>query len=387
MEDANPNPTCGKARRVPRLVFTANNPDFLVSHRLVLVTGALAAGYDVQVVAPDGPGVATLEALGVPVHRWQLDRKGQRATEEALTVARIVELYRRLKPDVVHQVTIKPVLYGSLAARLTGVRGVVNAVSGLGYIFLAKGPRAEARRRAIAAAYRVALGGARTRVVLQNDDDEADLRAVGALGPTAQVVKIRGSGVDLARFTATPEPTGTPVVVLPARLLRDKGVVEFVEAARLLKAQGVMVRMALVGGLDSGNPAAVTRPELDAWLAEAIIEWWGHRADMPEVFREANLVCLPSYREGLPKALLEAAASGRAIITTDAPGCRDVVDFGRLGPLVPVRDAGAIAREIGRLISAEARAPLASALAAHAARQFSEQHVLAQHLALYRELS
>ena len=369
-----------------RLVFTANNPDFLVSHRLVLVKGALAAGYDVQVVAPDGDGVATLEALGVRVHRWQLDRKGQRAAEEALTIARIVALYRRLKPDVVHQVTIKPVLYGSFAARVTGVRGVVNAVSGLGYIFLARGLRAEARRRAIAGAYRVALSAPRTRVVLQNDDDEADLRQVGALGPGARVVKIRGSGVDLARFTASPEPTGTPVVVLPARLLRDKGVVEFVEAARMLKAQGVKVRMALVGGLDPGNPTAVTQSELDGWLSEGLVEWWGHRADMPQVFREANLVCLPSYREGLPKALLEAAASGRAIITTDAPGCRDVVDFGRLGPLVPVRDAAAIAREVGRLVSPEARAPLAAALAAHAARQFSEQHVLQQHLALYAEL-
>ncbi len=370
-----------------RLVFVANNPDFLVSHRLVLVKGAMAAGYDVQVISPPGDGVATLASLGIPVHLWRLDRKGQRATQEALTIARIVELYRKVSPDVVHHVTIKPVLYGSLAARLTNVRGVVNAVSGLGYIFLAKGLRAQARRRAIAAAYRVALGARNTRVVLQNDDDEADLRRLGALGDSAQVIKIRGSGVDLERFTPTPEPTGIPVVVLPARLLRDKGVVEFVEAATLLARQGVQVRMVLVGGLDPGNPAAVTQGELDGWLADKVIEWWGHRVDMPQVLREANLVCLPSYREGLPKALLEAAASGRAIITTDAPGCRDVVDHGRLGPLVPVGDAGAIARAVAALITSEARAPLAKALAEHAARHFSEQHVLEQHLALYQALS
>ncbi len=369
-----------------RLVFVANNPDFLVSHRLVLVKGAQAAGYDVQVISPDGGGVAALEALGVTVHRWQLERTGQRAAQEAITVARLVALYRKVSPDVVHQVTIKPVLYGSLAARVTGVRGVVNAVSGLGYIFLAKGAWAEARRRAIAAAYRVALSGRNTRVVLQNDDDEADLRRLGALGRSAQVVKIRGSGVNLEAFRPSREPVGVPVVVLPARLLRDKGVFEFVEAARLLAKQGHRVRMALVGGLDPGNPAAVTRAELDGWLTENVVEWWGHRADMPKVLSEANLVCLPSYREGLPKALLEAAAAGRAIITTDAPGCRDVVDHGRLGPLVPVGDAGAIARAVSSLLSPEARAPLAKALAEHAAKYFSEKHVLEQHLAVYDEL-
>ena len=143
----------------------------------------------------------------------------------------------------------------------------------------------------------------------------------------------------------------------------------------------------LVGGLDPGNPAALTREELDAWLHDGIVEWWGHRTDMPQVFREANLVCLPSYREGLPKALLEAAAAGRAIITTDAPGCRDVVDFGRLGPLVPVGNAEAIAREVKRLCDDSVRLPLAHALATHAAAHFSEELVLQQHLDVYSSLT
>ena len=168
--------------------------------------------------------------------------KGQHAATEALTIARLATLYRRLKPTLTHQVTIKPVLYGSFAAKLTGVRGVINAVSGLGYIFLAKGLRARARRRAIATAYRAALAGPRTRVILQNDDDEADLRRENALSASSHVVKIRGSGVDLKAFKPSPEPQGVPVVVLPARLLRDKGVVEFVEAARLLRADGTQVR-------------------------------------------------------------------------------------------------------------------------------------------------
>lgn len=370
-----------------RLAFVVNDVDFLVSHRLVLVRGALDAGYDVAVVAPPGAGAAVLEGLGARFHPWGLERTGQRAWEEAYAIADLVRLYRHLKPELVHHVTIKPVLYGSFAARVTGVRGVVNAVSGLGYVFLARGPVARARRAAAAVAYRSATSGRRTVVILQNDDDERDLRAHGALGD-ARIVKIRGSGVDLTRFAPSSEPDGTPVVVLPARLLREKGVEEFAEAARLLSADGVRVRMALVGGIAEDNPAAVERARVEAWVASGVLEWWGHRSDMPAVFAQANIVCLPSYREGMPKVLLEAAASGRAIVTTDAPGCRDVLEGGRLGPLVPPRDAPALAAALRELIDDPARRrALGEALAQHARLHFDERKVLEAHLAVYRELS
>lgn len=369
-----------------RLVFTVNSPDFLVSHRLVLVRGALQAGYDVHAVCPDGAGVPTLSHLGVSVHQWAVHRTGQRALREVATVARLVDIYRRIQPDIVHHVTIKPVIYGSFAARVTGVRGVVNAVSGLGYVFLKKGLRAHARRRAIAVSYRLALNSANTRVVLQNDDDEHDLRAMGALGSNARVVKVRGSGVDLKRFRPTPEPVGVPVVVFPARFLRDKGVIEFVHAARHLRASNVLVRMVLVGDVDTVNPASVTRAEVESWVREGCVEWWGFRTDMPQVFSESNIVCLPSYREGIPKVLLEAAASGRAIVTTDAPGARDVVAGGRLGPLVPAGNWGALADAIEPLLDATTRSGFASALAEHARRHFSDDLVLAQHLRVYEDL-
>jgi len=372
---------------MPRLAFVVNNVDFLFSHRLVLVKGALARGYDVHVIGPDGPSVGRLRELGVPFHEWKLDRSGQRAASEALTVARLVRLYRRVRPDVVHHVTIKPVLYGSFAARTTGVRGVVNAVSGLGYIFLAEGLRAEVRRRAIGLAYRVALSTPNSRVILQNDDDEAELRSLGALAG-AHIVKIRGSGVDLSRFHPRSEPAeGPTTVVLPARLLRDKGVAEFVEAGRLLRQQGASVRMVLVGGLDPGNPAGITQSELDAWVAAGDVEWWGHRSDMPEVFAQSNIVCLPSYREGMPKALLEAAACGKAIVTTDVPGCRDAVDGGRVGVLAPVKDAAGLAWALQVLIhDPERRRILGDLAAAHARANFSEDRVLQQHLDLYQAL-
>jgi glycosyltransferase involved in cell wall biosynthesis len=366
-----------------RLVFVVNNPDFLVSHRLVLVRGARAAGYDVHAITPNGPGQQVLRAEGVETHSWRLDRKGQGPLQEARSVASLVALYARLQPDIVHHVTIKPVLYGSLAARIVRRPAVVNAVSGFGYVFLAEGAVAEARRRAIAGAYRVALSTPRSVVVLQNDDDEADLRRAGALG-AAEVVKIRGSGVDLTRFHVTPEPAGAPLVVLPARLLRDKGVEEFVQAARLVRATHPIVRFALVGGLDAGNPAGVSGAEVEAWTKEGAVEWWGHQTDMPKVFEQAMIVCLPSYREGMPKALLEAAAAGRALITTDAPGCRDAVDGGRSGLLIPVRDAGAIARAVVSLVEDSGRR-LRLGLAARelAERRFDERAVLADHLRVY----
>lgn len=368
---------------MPHLVFVVNNADFLVSHRLVLVQGALKAGYRVTAIAPEGEGLQTLRDAGCETVAWRLRRTGQRPHEEAIALAQLGSLYRSLKPDLVHHITVKAMLYGSLAARANGIRAVVNAVSGLGYVFLSSGVRAQVRRQVLRAGYRMALTTPGSAVILQNDDDEASLRELGVLDG-ARIVKIRGSGVDLARFPQTAEPTGTPLVVLPARMLVDKGVREFVEAARLL---GRSARFALVGGEDEGNPAGIPRAELDRWVQEGVVEWWGHRADMPDVYRQANVVCLPSYREGMPRALLEAAATGRAIVTTDVPGCRDAVANGLIGRLVPVRDSKALAKVLGEMIGAPGDRQRWGQLAStHARHNFSEDRVLASHLELYRSL-
>lgn len=369
------------------LAFVVNNPDFLVSHRLVLVRGAMKEGYRVSVIAPPGEGHAALRAEGCETHEWRLQRTGQKPHLEALALAQLVALYRRLEPDLTHHVTVKAMLYGSIAARATGVRATVNAVSGLGYVFLSKGLLAAARKTALTAAYRFALTAPGSAVILQNDDDERALRDLGVLDG-AHVVKIRGSGVELSRYPPTPEPEGQPpLVVLPARLLVDKGVREFVAAARALKKEGIAARFALVGGFDEGNPAGVPKREVDAWVAEGVVEAWGHRRDMPAVLQGANLVCLPSYREGMPRALLEAAATGRAIVTTDVPGCRDAVANGALGLLVPARDASALASALRTLLVTPAeRARLAFVASRYAAANFSEISVLEKHLELYKRL-
>lgn len=366
------------------LAFVVNNPDFLVSHRLVLVRGALKAGYRVSVIAPPGDGHAVLRAEGCETHQWRLQRTGQKPHREAISLAHLVALYAHLKPDLTHHVTVKAMLYGAIAARTTGVRATVNAVSGLGYVFLSSGLAATARKTALKAAYRFALTALNSAVILQNDDDEASLRSLGVLDG-ARVVKIRGSGVDLAKYPPTPEPTAPPpLVVMPARLLVDKGVREFVEAARNLKGQA---RFALVGGFDEGNPAGIPISEVEAWVREGVIESWGHRRDMPAVLQQANIVCLPSYREGMPKALLEAAATGRAIVTTDVPGCRDAVANGQIGVLVPVKDTKALTTALRRLLVTPAeRTRLASVAAKFATANFSEISVLEKHLELYRTL-
>jgi glycosyltransferase involved in cell wall biosynthesis len=370
-----------------RLLFVVNDAGFFLSHRLVLAEAARSSGYDVHVATPSGEGVERITAHGFPYHPLRLSRRGSRPWSEAASITALVGLYQRLRPQLVHHVTVKPVLYGSMAARITGVPAIVNAVSGLGYVFIASGALAGTRRRAVLAAYRVALRGRGTRVIFQNEDDRGLFVAAG-LVPRERTVLIRGSGVDLSAYRPGPEPPGPPIVVLPARMLRDKGVGEFVEAAATLRTQGIAARFVLVGDTDAGNPAAIPADQLRAWQADGIIEWWGHRKDMPGVLAGAHVVCLPSYREGLPKALLEASAAGRPIVTTDVPGCREAVRQGENGWLVPVRESAALAERLRELIlDPGMRARFGRRGREIAEAEFGVERVVAATLALYRSLA
>jgi len=369
-----------------RLLFVVNDAGFFLSHRLPVAVGARAAGLDVHVAAPPAEPVERVRAEGFEVHTFPLSRRGMSPLPELASVAALTRLYRRISPDVVHHVTIKPVLYGSVAAQLAGVPAVVNAVTGLGWVFITQGWRAAALRAVVRTAYRVALGHGRSRVVFQNPDDR-DLFVQSGLVSESRTVLIRGSGVDMEAFKPLPEPDGAPLIVLAGRLLWDKGVGELVTAARTLKAAGTAARFALVGDADPGNPAGISEAQLETWRRESVVELWGRRTDMAAVLASAHIACLPSYREGVPKFLIEAAASGRAIVATDVPGCREIVRPGENGLLVPARDAGSLTEALRALIHDPARrARMGAAGRALAVRDFSVEGVVSQTLDVYEDL-
>ncbi|SEJ80575.1 glycosyltransferase family 4 protein [Achromobacter sp. NFACC18-2] len=370
------------------LLFVVNNPAFFMSHRVPVALAAQKAGYDVHVATMDGPAVADIQALGMTHHAIPMTRSGKHPLQELGTLLALIRLFRRLRPDVVHLVTIKPVLYGGIAARLTRVPGMVAAISGLGFVFLSNSLKMRMVRAVVARLYRIALGHPNSRVIFQNANDRDLLKSLGAVRDD-QVVIIRGAGVDLQAYTPSPEPPAPPVVVtMVARLLRDKGVQEFVQAARLLRERGVPVTMQLVGGLDAGNPTSATQADVDAWQREGCVQALGERTDVAALYAAAHIAVLPSYREGLPKSLIEAAACGRAVVTTDVPGCRDAIEPGVTGLLVPVRDAKALADAIARLAGdADLRQSMGAAGRALAEREFDIDQVARTHVALYDALS
>ena len=367
-----------------RLLFMVNNPAFFLSHRLPLAVAAQRAGYQVHVATMDGPAVVDVVAHGFVHHVLPLSRSGMNPLSEGLSLLAIWRLLRRLRPDLVHAVTIKPVLYGGIACRLARVPAFVAAVSGLGYLFMqTTGVRGLLRRLALLM-YRWALGHRNSRVIFQNEADRAVLVEAGAVR-ARQTVMIRGSGVDLQRFSPQPWPEGPITIAMASRLLRDKGVEEFAAAARLLHAQGW--RWCLAGSPDPGNPASVDPALLQGWQASGLIDYVGECTDVAALYAQSHVVVLPSYREGLPKSLIEAAACGRPVVTSDVPGCRDAIEPGLSGLLVPARDARALADAVSRLAQDESmRERMGAAGRALAERDFGLEGIVRAHLQLYAEL-
>ncbi|YCH24509.1 glycosyltransferase family 4 protein [Pseudomonas sp. D2-5] len=369
-----------------KILFLVNNPDFFITHRLPIAIEAIKLGYEVHVAAGKGGGASKIRSLGLSYHELPISRSGKNIFSELHCFFSILQLCRRLKPKILHLVTIKPVLYGGIAARLTSVEGVVAAVSGLGFVFMAKGFKASILRGTISFLYRLALSKQNLKVIFQNPDDRKALMRIGAVTYDKSAL-IRGSGVDLSLYLYRPEGASVPVVTFAARLLKDKGVMEFVEAAYILASRGVSARFQVVGDPDPGNPTSLSYSELERWRDDGFIECLGYRQDIAQVFANAHVVVLPSYREGLPKVLIEAAACGRAVITTDVPGCRDAIEPDVTGLLVPVRDAIALADAIERLVvDTSLRQKMGRAGRELAEREFSIENVVQQHLEIYRGL-
>ena len=372
-----------------KIVLFANTDWYLYNFRRSLALVLLAHGYDLLLISPPGPYGEKLRALGM---RWEpvpMDRRSLNPLREAKLLAWLVSLFRTERPALVHGFTIKCAVYGSLAARLAGVQARVNAVAGMGYVFTSNDTKARVLRPLVRTLLRAALDGGNARLVLQNPDDVALFEAAGLVDRN-HVRLIPGSGVDCSRFVARDgqrDPARPLRVLLAARLLWDKGLAEYVEAARRLRGEDRAIEFLLAGDPDPGNPAAVPESIVRGWADEGVLQWLGHVDDMAGLFASVDVVVLPSYREGLPKGLIEAAACALPLVTTDVPGCREVVSDGVDGLLVPVRDAAALAAAIARLHDdPELAARLGKAARAKALAEFDEQIVIARTLAVYREL-
>ncbi|SFN31837.1 glycosyltransferase family 4 protein [Dokdonella immobilis] len=372
-----------------KIVLFANTEWYLYNFRRSLALALRDAGYEVLLISPPGPYGEKLRALGL---RWvpvPMVRRSLNPLRELHLLWHLWRLFRRERPALVHGFTIKCAVYGSLAARMAGVPARINAVAGMGYVFSSADLKARLLRPLVRALLRLTLGGANARLILQNPDDVALFEQAG-LVDGANVRLIAGSGVDCMRFKARPaarESNGPPKVLLASRLLWDKGIAEFVAAARILRAEGRGGAFLLAGDPDPGNPAAVPLATVQGWVDEGVLQWLGHVDDMPALFASVDMVVLPSYREGLPKGLIEAAACALPLVTTDVPGCREVVTDGVDGLRVPVRDADALARAIARLIDdPELATRLGQAARAKALERFDERLVVARTIAVYREL-
>jgi glycosyltransferase involved in cell wall biosynthesis len=371
----------------PRLLIVANIASFLVSHRIPIAIAALNNGYEVHIATAIDHDLDRISIEGVTHHAIPISRSGQNPLSELNTFWSIFALFRHIKPDIVHVVTVKPVLYGGIAARIARMPRMVFAISGLGFVFADNGVRARITRIIISCLYKWALGHKSHRVIVQNMSDKEVIQKLTKLDDS-RFSLIPGSGVDMNTYIMVPEPEGDPIVVMASRMLFDKGINEFFTAARILKQSGVRARFVLIGDVDPENPNSASEGTLLEWRNEGSIEWWGYKNNMEEILSRCHLVVLPSYYgEGLPKVLIEAAACGRAVITTDSPGCRDAIENKVTGLLVPIQDAEALAQAIrGLLENPGKRRAMGLAGRQRAERIFPLEKIIEAHLKIYQNL-
>ncbi len=369
-----------------RLLFLVNVDWFFVSHRLGIARAALEKGYEVHVATTLTNQASIIQENGLILHEVQMSRSGSKIMGNLKTLIKIVKIFRKVNPKLVHLVTIKPVILGGIAARLTKIHGVIAAVSGLGSSFLDEGILGKIKRFFIKKLYRISLSNLNIQVICQNQNDVEDIQKISKL-PLTNFSLIEGSGVSLTKFTYSEDDNEIPNVIMASRLLRDKGVMEFADAARLLKESNANVNMILVGETDPHNPSSIKTSQVTSWEREGILEYWGHKEDMEKILQQSSIVVLPSYREGFPKILIEAAACGRAVITTDVPGCRDAIYDGITGILVPERNAIALANSIKELtIKPNFYKEMGKRGRKMAESRFDVNNVISKHFKIYNQL-
>jgi glycosyltransferase involved in cell wall biosynthesis len=368
-----------------KVLIVVNIPKFFLSHWLNIALTAKSLGYQVHIATCAGVEVAEIEAAGLIHHHIPLSRSGKNPLQELSSLWAIVRLFRQVKPELVHLITIKPVIYGGMAARLAGVKAVLSAVTGLGYVFINQQGETSGLKKLVSALYRYVFGHLNIRVLFENEADRQNFCDSGIV-QAAKTVVVNGAGVDLQQFASVPEPQGKVRVVFAARLLKDKGVMEFLAAAEQLRALPE-VEFVLAGDTDPDNLASISDAELAAIKQKGRVTVVGFCADVAALFQSSHIVVLPSYREGLPKVLIEAAACGRAVITSDVPGCRHVIVKGETGLLVPVKNADALAQAIEELATNHAkRQQFGAAGRQFAEQRFGQQQIGDTYMQLYQQL-
>ena len=398
-----------------KILYFVAEADYFCSHRLHIALAALKNSYQVALITRCNTAVQQkLETLGITVFPLKHFKRGSfNPLNQLRSLLDIYRVYKGYKPDVVHQVALKPVIFGSWMAKWCGIERVVNALPGLGYLFTTPSPGPLAQRvgtkigpyscmkesmiknmsqRLVLQIFKNIFSAPNSMLILQNTDDQDYLIQQGALRPEQSVI-IPGAGVDLQHYQVAPFPPTPPVrIVCMARLLWHKGIGELAEAARILKNMGLfatttapVIEIVLYGLPDPENPSSIPEAMLKAWEQAGLLHWAGHCGNVAAAYASAHIAVLPSYREGLPKSLLEAASCGRPIVTTDVPGCRAVVQDGENGFLVPPQDPTALAQALARLIEApDLRTRMGFAGRKRVEQSFSEKRVQEKTLLLYQ---
>lgn len=367
------------------LLYLTHEDNYFLSHRLIVAQGAKNAGFRVVVAANPGQAVEKIKEKGFEFYPITFNRGSINPFKEWQTLLQTYRLYRKVKPDIVHHIAIQPVVYGSIAARTARVPKVINAIAGLGYAFTSKSLRARLVKTVLRGLFQFTLGHKNSKVIVQNPNDGEVLKKLGVVKPE-NIALIYGSGVDLNDYPALADPEGNVIKVgLPSRMIWPKGIAEFVAAAKKLKTSNI--QLILAGYPDAKNATSVPEEQLKQWHAEGIIEWRGHVDNMVDFWREVHIACLPSfYGEGVPKALIEAAACTRPIITTNTPGCRDIGQNNVNAVTIPPQNADALAAAITQLAEDEnLRKKFGQAGRQLVQQQFSATMVQSQTLALYLE--
>jgi glycosyltransferase involved in cell wall biosynthesis len=369
-----------------KLHFVVNEDWAFVSHFFERAVAAQAAGHSVGISAHCGEKQSLLKGAGFTLYPHNISRSGTNPFIEIRNLLAMVKVFRKSQPDIIHLIALKPIVIGAIAARIYGKAQVVCAPIGMGYLFSSSDRKARFLQPVIRFMLRRILSLRNTQVIIENDEDCESLIS-GKFVEKSNIQVIMGAGVDLSLYKAIPENLETQVVTMFARVLRDKGVLDFVEAAKLVHHEFPKAVFQLVGDCDPGNPTSFSENEVRSWETAGSIKWLGYRTDVPELLAASNIVCLPSYREGLPKTLIEACAAQRAIVATDVTGCREVVSHGSNGLLTPVRNPQKLAEAISHLLGDQVqRTTFAKNGRVRAETEFASSIVIEQTLAVYKKV-